>query len=45
MTYAQFAAATTAHDLMTTTGETRKRFSKYETHGATPDLTEQFSLL
>ena len=46
MTYAQFAAATTAHDLMTTTGGNPQALFKAWKHmGQLGTLTEQFSLL
>ena len=46
MTYAQFAAATTAHDLMTTTGgNPQALFNAWKHMGQLGTLTEQFSLL
>ena len=46
MTYAQFAAATTAHDLMTTTGgDPQALFKAWKHMGQLGTLTEQFSLL
>ena len=46
MTYAQFAAATTSHDLMTSTGGDPKALFKAWKHmGQLGALTEQFSLL
>ncbi len=46
MTYAQFAAATTSHDLMTSTGgDPQALFKAWKHMGQLGTITEQFSLL